>query len=30
MSGFLDFYAPTQALFKAAVPDAAQMMLSME
>lgn len=30
MSGFLDFYAPTQALFKAALPDAAQMMLSME
>jgi hypothetical protein len=30
MSGFLDFYAPTQALFKAALPDAAQMMVSME
>jgi hypothetical protein len=30
MSGFLDFYAPTQALFEASVPDAAQMMLSME
>jgi len=29
-SGFMDFYAPTQALFKAAVPDAAQMMASME
>ena len=30
MSGFIDFYAPTQALFKASVPDAAQMMASME
>lgn len=30
MSGFLDFYAPTQALFKAALPDAAQMMVSMQ
>jgi hypothetical protein len=30
MSGFLDFYAPTQALFKASLPDAAQMMVSME
>lgn len=30
MSGFMDFYAPTQALFKAALPDAAQMMLSIE
>jgi hypothetical protein len=30
MSGFLDFYAPTQALFKASLPDAAQMMSSME
>ena len=30
MSGFMDFYAPTQALFKASVPDAAQMMVSME
>ena len=30
MSGFIDFYAPTQALFKTSLPDAAQMMVSME
>jgi len=30
MSGFLDFYAPTQALFKASLPAAAKMMVSME